>query len=120
MLTGLSVELSIQNLLNYASFKSENGPKCSESQNHRILISLLFKLSNAKQSHEALLSCNELASWLLCYLNRIHLLYLRLKLDQLPCHKVQEVFAAINLSLENSLGLLQNISLKNAGVEKII
>jgi hypothetical protein len=33
---------------------------------------------------------------------------------------VEEVFAAINLTIENSLGLLQNISLKKAGVEKII
>jgi hypothetical protein len=66
------------------------------------------------------MSSNYLSSWLLVYLNRVHTLYLKYAVYQRPCHEVQEVFAAISLTVENTLGLLQNVSLKNIGVDRIL
>lgn len=54
-----------------------------------------------------------LASWLLIYLSRLHSLYLSNDLTN-------NQFEVVVLTVENTLGLLQNISLKTVGIDKII
>ena len=61
-----------------------------------------------------------LASWLLIYLNRIHTLYIKYQIGEGKGSDMKEIFNGITLTVENTLGLLQNISLKTVGVDKII
>jgi hypothetical protein len=54
-----------------------------------------------------------LASWLLIYLNRLHGLFVQNDITE-------NEFQVLVLTVENTLGLLQNISLKTVGIDKII
>jgi hypothetical protein len=64
----------------------------------------------------------ELSSWLLLYLNRVHDLHTKLYVDKsfFQSSTVEDVFHGITFTVENTLGLLQNISLKTIGIDKII
>ena len=89
----------------------------NECHIHRTLISLLFKLSQAKRSHDKITRSKELTDWILTYLGMVTSLFdpasnRYLKLSQTPL--------SVTHVLENSLGLLQNISLKREGLDKIL
>ena len=89
----------------------------NESHIHRTLLSLLFKLSQSRRSHDKLMRSNDLANWVLIYLHMVSELFdpsskKYVNLDVTPISIVHV--------LENSLGLLQNISLKRDGLDKIL
>ena len=89
----------------------------NESHIHRTLLSLLFKLSQSRRSHEKLMRSNDLANWVLIYLHMVSELF-----D--PSSKkfinVESTPISVVHVLENSLGLLQNVSLKRDGLDKIL
>jgi hypothetical protein len=76
----------------------------SDQNEHRVLLQTLFRLSGSKQSHAHLTETPDLTRWLLRFL------------DAVPAPPNQYT----KLAIENATGLLQNISLKTQGVEKIV
>ena len=75
----------------------------NECHIHRTLISLLFKLSQARKSHDKMMRSKEMTDWILIYLSMITELFdpnssRYMKIDKTPL--------SVTHVLENSLGLL--------------
>lgn len=69
-----------------------------------MLVQILFKLSQSRGSHAAIFESTSLTPWILCYL----------------WDAPSPPLPFIRSTVEAATGLLQNISLKNPGIEKLI
>ena len=76
----------------------------SDQNEPRVLLQTLFRLSGNKHSHPTLTETPDLTRWLLRFL------------ESTPPQPNKYT----KLAIENATGLLQNISLKTQGVEKIV
>ena len=76
----------------------------SDTHSHRLLIQTLFKLSQLRNSHFAIMQSLALAPWLLNFLKA----------------NKPKPRSHVKSAIENATGLLQNISLKSQGIEKVI
>ena len=99
----------------------------NESHSHRTLLSVLFKFSQCRKSHDKLMKSAELVSWVLTYINLISGLFTRNKHPLNPARNLpggvlslDAVPLAVSHTLENAFGLLQNISLKPQGIDRIL
>lgn len=99
----------------------------NESHSHRTLLSVLFKFSQCRRSHEKLMKSTDLVSWVLTYLNLVNGLFTHNKHPLNPARNLpggvlslDTVPIAVSHTLENTLGLLQNISLKPMGIDRIL
>ena len=99
----------------------------NESHSHRTLLSVLFKFSQMRKSHDKLMKSSELTSWVLTYLHMVCGLFTGHKHALNPARhlpggqmSLDTVPLAVSFTLENAIGLLQNISLKPQGIDRIL
>ena len=99
----------------------------NECHSHRTLLSLLFKFSQHKKSYDKLTKSSEVVHWVLNYLHLLSGLFTKQKHMMNPARNLpagsmslDSVPLAVSHTLENALGLLQNVSLKPIGIDRIL
>ena len=105
----------------------EHDTAINECHSHRTLLSVLFKFSQCRRSHDKLMRSSELVSWVLTYLHLVGGLFSKSKHPLNPSRSLPGgnmsldcVPLAVSHTLENAIGLLQNISLKPMGIDRIL
>mmetsp|Transcript_19723 Transcript_19723/g.26676 ORF Transcript_19723/g.26676 Transcript_19723/m.26676 type:complete len:121 (-) Transcript_19723:37-399(-) len=108
-----SVKSQRQNQVEAPETADEHQAALNESHSHRTLLSVLFKFSQCRKSHDKLMKSAELVSWVLTYMHLVCGLFTRNKHPMNPARNLpggvlslDGVPLAVSHTFENALGLL--------------